>query len=106
MATPNGTAATALIVLDVQKGIVEHGGKEQMLERLASAVDAAREAGVRVIYVKVGFRDGYPELRPDTALHARLLRSGGFVEGRSSEFHDAVGPIDGEVVVTKRRMSA
>jgi nicotinamidase-related amidase len=102
----NGHGGTALLVLDVQKGIVEHGGNPEMLERLATAVRAARAAGVRVIYVKVGFREGYPEICPGTSLHHRVSRSGGFVEGESSEIHEAVAPAAGDVVVTKRRVGA
>jgi nicotinamidase-related amidase len=102
----NGQGRTALLVLDVQKGIVEYGGNPEMLERLATAVEAARGAGVRVIHVKVGFREGYPEICPGTSLANRIARSGGFVEGESSKIHDAVAPAAGDVVVTKRRIGA
>ncbi len=102
----NGHDRTALLVLDVQKGIVEHGGNPEMLERLATAVDAARAGGVRVIYVKVGFREGYPEVCRGTSLHQRVSRSGGFIEGESSEIHETVAPVAGDVVITKRRVGA
>jgi hypothetical protein len=39
---------------------------------------------VRVIYVKVGFRQGYPEISPRSATFSRIAELGGFVEGVSS----------------------
>ena len=52
---------TALLVMDVQDGIVDLIGDPAMMDRGVAAVAAAREAGLRVIHVKVGFRPGYPE---------------------------------------------
>ena len=54
---------TALLIMDVQPPIAELGGPT-LLERLADGASAARGAGVAVIYVKVGFRPGYPEIGP------------------------------------------
>ena len=56
--------STALLIMDVQQGIVERfaGGDDGYLERLATAIAAARAADVMVGYVTVGFRPGYPEV--------------------------------------------
>jgi nicotinamidase-related amidase len=97
---------TALLVMDIQLGIVERIGDPALLERIGSAAAAARRAGVRVIYVKIGFRAGYPELSPRSPMFARLTQSGSFLEGPASEIHQAVAPQPGEVTVTKRRVSA
>ena len=44
----NGTAHTALLVMDVQRGVVERfAGAGELLSRLARAVDTARGAGSR-----------------------------------------------------------
>ncbi len=97
---------TALLIMDVQPEIVERLGDSGLTERLARAAAAARSAGLRVIYVRVGFRSGYPEISPRNASFSRILELGGFVEGVSSEVHSAVAPQPGDVVVTKRRVSA
>ncbi|MHB8492338.1 MAG: cysteine hydrolase family protein [Solirubrobacteraceae bacterium] len=97
---------TALLVMDVQEGIVERLGSESLMARLIEASAAARSAGVLVIHVKIGFREGYPEVNPRNAAFARLVESENFIEGRSSVIHDAVSPERGDVVVTKRRVSA
>jgi nicotinamidase-related amidase len=96
---------TALLIMDVQPEIVGRIDDTGLTERLARAAAAARAAGVRVIYVKVGFREGYPEIAPRSAMFSRLAELGGFVEGVSSEVHPAVAPQPGDVVVTKRRVS-
>ncbi len=76
---------TALLVMDVQRGIVERLGSESLLARLIEASSAARKAGVRVIYVKLGFREGYPEVSPRSPTFASVVESESFIEGRSSE---------------------
>jgi nicotinamidase-related amidase len=100
------SARTALLVMDVQHGIVERIGSESLLARLTEATAAARKAGVRVIYVKVAFREGYPEISPRSPTFARVVESESFIEGRSSEIHEAIAPRRGDVVVAKRRVSA
>jgi nicotinamidase-related amidase len=97
---------TALLVMDIQLGIVERIGDPALLSRIAGAAAAARAVGVRVIYVKIGFRAGYPELSPRSPMFARLTQAGSFLEGPASEVHPAVASQPGEVTVTKRRVSA
>jgi nicotinamidase-related amidase len=98
---------TALLIMDVQHGIVERVGSETLLARLIEATTAARGANVRVIYVKVGFREGYPEISARSPTFARVAETESFIEGRaSSGVHEAIAPQRGDVVVTKRRVSA
>ena len=53
----------ALLVMDVQRGIVDRDSQDAgYLARLRRAVDAARAVGIRLIYVTVRFRQGYPEI--------------------------------------------
>ena len=93
--------------MDVQPEIVERFGNDAgLLERISQAAAAARARGVRVIFVKVGFRAGYPEISPRSQTFSRIAELGGFVEGSSSEIHPALAPAPGDVVVTKRRVSA
>jgi nicotinamidase-related amidase len=101
-----GGARSALLIMDVQPEIVARFGDPGLTERLARAAAAARAAGVLVIYVKVGFRDGHPEISPRNRLFAPIAQTGGFVEGLSSELHPALAPQPGDVVLTKRRVSA
>src|SRR5262249_46394158 len=96
---------TVLLVMDVQRGIVERLAEDPgYLQRLAGAIAAARGAGVPVVYVTIGFRPGHPRIRGrDRALSA----AAGFPEGApAAGLHPAVAPGPGDLVVTKRRVSA
>ena len=102
--------STSLLVMDVQQGIVDRvGGEEaqEYLSRLAGAVRAARGAEIRVIYVIIGFRAGYPEVSERNKSFAAAARTGRMAEGDpGSAIHPAVAPAAGDVIVTKRRVSA
>ncbi len=98
---------TALLVMDVQRRIVERfAGTEDYLPRLAAAVEAARAAGVPVIFVRVAFRPGFPEVSPANRAFAALRAAGGLADPEAAEIHPAVAPRRGEPVVTKLRVSA
>jgi nicotinamidase-related amidase len=98
---------SALLVMDVQHRIVEAYADDAYLKSLSRAVDAARAAAVPVIYVKVAFRPGFPEVSTRNKIFGRLAGGGLPTEqDPSNEIHPAVAPADGEVVVTKRRVSA
>ena len=99
----------ALLVMDVQQGIVERFGDEDggLLERLGSALEAARAAGVMVIYVRLAFRSGYPEISSANRSFAALSESGGFTDDDpATQIHPAIAPRPGETVVVKKRVSA
>jgi nicotinamidase-related amidase len=97
---------TALLVMDVQDGIVERFADDALLERLAGAVDAARSRGVRVIFVRVAFRDGHPEISARNRTFAPLRDAGAAMTEETIGIHPSVAAREGEVVVTKRRVSA
>jgi nicotinamidase-related amidase len=100
---------TALLVMDIQNGVVERyaGQTEAFLAVLAEAVAAARAAGVPVVYVRVAFREGAPEVSRRNLTFSRLAGSETFTEtSPATQIHPAVAPQPGDVVVTKRRVSA
>jgi nicotinamidase-related amidase len=95
---------TALLVMDFQEGIVERFGDTAVLDRVAGAIAAARRAQMPVIYVKVDFRPGFPEISPHNRAFAQVAGSG-FL-GEKARVHPAVTPQPEDVEVTKRRVSA
>lgn len=99
---------TALLVMDVQRGIVGRFGDDHAyLRRLGSAIDVARAARVPVIYVVVSFRTGHPEISARNRGFAAVAQAGGFAhDDPATEIHPAVAPQPGDIVVTKRRVSA
>jgi nicotinamidase-related amidase len=99
----------ALLVMDFQVDIVGMLGDKSasVVDRAASVIAAARAAQMPVIYVVVGFRAGYPELNPRNATFSMLAKSNRFIAGTpGAEIYAAVKPLDGDVVVTKHRVSA
>lgn len=98
-------ANTALLLMDVQQAIVGRVTDDTYLPRVARALDAARTAGLPVIHVVVGFRPGYPEISPrNKAFSALPPGLDGDVPG--TRIAPELTPADGEIVVTKKRVSA
>jgi nicotinamidase-related amidase len=98
----------ALLVMDVQNAIVARiGDADELLARLNHAIDGARRAGVPVIYVRVAFREGYPEVASANKTFSALAGRGGMGEAdEATQIHPRVAPRPGEVVVVKKRVSA
>jgi nicotinamidase-related amidase len=100
---------SALLVMDFQTAVVEMvaSEKDDLLARTATLIEATRNAGMKVIYVVVGFRPGYPEVSPRNHSFGPIRESGRFAAGSAgAEVHVAVAPKPGAVVVTKHRVSA
>ena len=99
---------SALLVMDYQTSVVDGFAtdKDALLARTAELLAAARRDGVRIIYIVVGFRAGYPEIAP-TSMFRAVIQGGRFApDDKLSEVHAAVAPKDGDVIVTKHRVSA
>ena len=100
-------ANSALLVMDVQQVIVDRVDGSAYLPRLREAIGAARRAEIPVIYVVIGFRPGYPEASPRNKSFGALKERGGFAhDDDASRIHPDVAPEPGDVVVTKKRVSA
>jgi nicotinamidase-related amidase len=99
---------SALLIMDVQRGIVDRfGSDEGLLARLGRAAAAARAADIQVVYVVVGFRPGYPEVSERNKSFAAIAGSGRFSDSDpGAAIHPVVAPEPGEITVTKRRVSA
>jgi len=99
----------ALLVMDMQQGIVDRYGEHDpgLVGRLASAVGAARAAAIPVIYVRIAFRPGYPEVSPDNRMFAALATAAGYgIDDPGTQIPAAIAPQPDDVVVVKKRVSA
>ena len=99
-------AKHALLVMDVQRVVVDRYPDPGYLPRLSQAIGAARAGGLPVIYVVVGFRSGYPEISTRNKMFGPLARSGIVSSDEATQVHPDVAPEPGDIVVTKRRVSA
>ncbi|KAE8158536.1 Isochorismatase-like protein [Aspergillus tamarii] len=108
------TTKTALLILDIQKGVTgqildgsTREREESYLQRLAFVVKTARERSIHIIHVKTAFRRGFPDLHPRNPSAQRVILTGKYTDGDESvELHPAVVPHENDIVTTKRRVSA
>jgi len=103
---------TAVLSMDCQTGIVSiytKGDKDAFLARAASVLNHARAVGMTVIHVQVGFRPGLPEVSSRNLLFRSIKSSAQhqkLFEGPLAAIPSAIAPKEGEIVVTKHRVSA
>lgn len=98
---------TALLLMDLQRGIVENHSQADFLPCIHRAIKAARRTGIPIIWVRVCFRSGYPEVSPRNQSFSSVRQTGRFIEGdEQSAIHPALEPEKGDVIVTKRRVGA
>jgi len=110
LASPIDRTKTAVLIMDFQSGIVAgFGGGDQagLLQRAQAVLTTARAAMLPVIYVVIGFRPGHPEISPRNAAFSAAKKAGRFAAGDpEAEIHPAVQPRAGDIIITKRRVSA
>ena len=98
-----------LLVMDFQHGIVERLGNPSVIAAADRAVKAARANGIPVMFVRVAFRPGYPEVADSNATFAAAAKqSGDFMtqDHPATQIHASLEPFAGEPVIVKRRVSA
>jgi nicotinamidase-related amidase len=101
---------SALLSMDLQAGIVSMYVKDDsLIPRTATVIAQARDAGMQVIHVKVGFRPNVPEASPRNRFLSAVKsspRHQQFFQGESGAIHPALAPASSDLVVTKNRISA
>lgn len=102
---------TAMLSMDLQTSIVSVYAKEDpdFLQRTSRLLKSARDRGMSIIHVHVGFRPGLPEISPKNPLFGALKSSPQWqkmFEGQAGAIHSDVAPQGAEVVITKHRVSA
>ena len=98
----------ALLIMDVQNGIVDRfAAPDAYLDRVVAAQQRAEAAGLLVVLVRVAFGPGYPEVsRRNKSFSALRDRPGMTLGEPGVEPHERLLRGNGEVVVTKKRVSA
>jgi nicotinamidase-related amidase len=99
---------SALLIMDIQNVTVALLGQdaEAYLATLNRVAESARAARIPVIYVRIGFREGAPEMSPRNRLSERVGSDAFYESNPATQIHQAVAPRDEDVIVTKRRVSA
>jgi ureidoacrylate peracid hydrolase len=114
---------TALIVIDMQNAFGSPGGMfdkagieitdiQQAVAPTRAAVDAARRAGIRVIYMKMGFQPDLSDLGAEDVPNGFLFLHLGVKDGVlardtwATDIVEELMPGEGEQVIYKTRFSA
>jgi len=97
--------------MDFQTTIVSIYTKDQpdLLARAAGILSKARDCGMSVFHVEVGFRPGLPEISSRNLLFSRIKNSvehQQIFQGPGGAIHPAVAPQGEDIVITKHRISA
>lgn len=99
---------TALLVMDMQKGIaLRYPNISEIATRISKAIAHARKGNIPVIYVVVGFRQGMPEVSANNKSFSTIKET-----MKNADLNDwmqvipELAPQAGEPIVQKRRISA
>lgn len=106
---------SALLLLDLQNEMIDPQGKigahglaaaaaaGNVVENAAAALRAAREAGIDVVHVRLGFKPDYSDCLSVAPRIAALKANGAAIVGTwGTEFPAALTPAEGELIVTKQ----
>ncbi len=100
--------AKALLVMDMQQGIAaSFPGIEELKTRISKILNPAREAGIQVIFVRLAFREGCPEISPLNKMFApfkRIIQDVG--NAKFSELLQGLELHSADILVDKKRVSA
>lgn len=98
----------ALLLMDIQNSVLDRvGAGEPYLDEVVAAQERAETAGLLVILVRIAFRPGYAETSARNKVFARAPdRQGMLIGDPAVEPHPRLMRDKGEVVVTKKRISA
>ena len=99
---------TALLVMDVQNGIVERFISDtSTLQPFRDAVDVARKHAIPVLFIRVAFSSNYAEIGPYNKSFSQIAkRKDMAITDHATQIHDAVKPQEDETIITKYRVSA
>ncbi len=107
---------TAVIAVHMQHDIISADGgfggflaaqaaERDVLGQAAKLLDAARRSGAAVVYTRVAWQPGYPDLVVNSPLLGMVAQFGALVEGSAkAEIVPQLTPQDGDVVLTHQRV--
>jgi nicotinamidase-related amidase len=101
---------SAALSMDYQSGIVSAYVKDEaLIPRVAQVLRQARQLGMPIVHVNVGFRRNVPEASPRNMFLSAVKASvphQRFFQNESGAIHPGIGPEESDLVVTKSRVSA
>ncbi|HEA29194.1 MAG TPA: cysteine hydrolase [Leeuwenhoekiella sp.] len=104
----NKTNHTALLVMDMQHGIIaDLPGKEGFLKLVSQAILKARKNDIPIIFVRVGFREKAPEISANNKLFSKAKERFTTISPKIfMQVDEMLAPREEDILVSKRRISA
>jgi nicotinamidase-related amidase len=100
--------STALLVMDMQPMVFANLPQADVIvKNVAEAIKKARANNIPVIYVRVGFRQGTPEISSNNKIFSAAKQT--YANINMDDFlkiEPSIAPLENDIVVTKRRVSA
>jgi nicotinamidase-related amidase len=100
---------TALLVMDMQMGILGRLPQQgaEIIKKTADAIKTAKENGIPVIFVRVGFQKGLPEIsRANKSFYTLKDHLTGPNLDAFMQISPALGTTNSDIIVNKKRVSA
>lgn len=105
----NITAATqtALLIMDYQVGIADKIPTiDTLVEKVTTVADAARRARIKVIFTKVGFQTGHPEIGANSMPFFQQVKEKNMFANEQSRLLDQLQVQPDDAVIDKKRFGA
>ncbi|PZU22539.1 MAG: isochorismatase [Chryseobacterium sp.] len=105
----NQQTNTALLVMDMQMGILGNFPDEKMevIQKAAEAIACARQKNMPVLFVRLGFQKGFPEIGPSNKLFWEMKNSvDDSILPQFMKLHPGLGVQEGDMIINKKRVNA
>jgi len=92
----------------IRLGVAEGApGRDGVVEAAGRLLATARRRGIPVIHVRIAFPRGHVGVKQNAPIFRNVVASGAMEEGSwGAAFHDGLGPLNDEIVVTHNRVNA
>jgi nicotinamidase-related amidase len=92
----------------IKVGVAEHAGnRDELVANAGRLLALARGAGIPVVSVRIAFRADHADVIPNCAIFRNVVARKAMVDGSwGAEFHEGLGPAEGEFVVKHTRVNA
>ncbi|WP_144916264.1 cysteine hydrolase family protein [Mucilaginibacter frigoritolerans] len=99
---------TALLVMDMQLAVIRNlPNYLEITGKVAEAIAFARSKNILVLFVVVSFRPGMPEISMNNKVFSATKERASHINmDELMKIDNAVAPVLGEIIITKRRISA
>ena len=108
-------AKSVLLIGDMINDLVHEGGpspylmevkRRKIIENNAFTIDKAREAGIQIGFIRIGFSSDYREVSENSPLFTGAMKAGRFKLGTwGTEVHPDLSPKDNDFDIIKHRVS-